>query len=68
MNLKNVERLRFTWSLNCSQHFKDLRKRFKYLNHLPLSCDVTFIEVDLTDIVSKATLQAFKSKLLSVLS
>ncbi|CAG8512164.1 10402_t:CDS:10 [Paraglomus occultum] len=42
---------------------EDLRKRFKYLNHLPLSCDVTFIEADLTDIVSTATLQAFKKEL-----
>ncbi|RHZ84405.1 hypothetical protein Glove_82g57 [Diversispora epigaea] len=43
---------------------EDLRKRFKYLSHLPLSCDVTFLEVDLKNIVSDSTLQSFSKELL----
>jgi hypothetical protein len=40
---------------------KDLRKRFKYLSHLPLSCDVTFLEVDLKGFVSDKSLKIFES-------
>ncbi|RUP45481.1 hypothetical protein BC936DRAFT_148111 [Jimgerdemannia flammicorona] len=42
---------------------EDLRKRCKYLSHLPLSCDVTFVETDLKGIVSDATLHAFTNEL-----
>ncbi|KAJ3058312.1 hypothetical protein HK102_010576, partial [Quaeritorhiza haematococci] len=42
---------------------EDLRKRCKYLGHLPLSCDVSFCEVDLKGIVSDATLMAFEKEL-----
>ncbi|CAG8665050.1 7777_t:CDS:2, partial [Acaulospora colombiana] len=42
---------------------EELRKRCKYLGHLPLSCDVTFLEVDLKEIVSDLTLQGFSSTL-----
>lgn len=41
---------------------EDLRKRCKYLSHLPLSCDVTFVETDLKGVVSEATLNVFASK------
>ncbi|KAI7880679.1 hypothetical protein K492DRAFT_129774 [Lichtheimia hyalospora FSU 10163] len=42
---------------------EDLRKRFKYLSHLPLACDVTFVEVDLKNLVSKTTLNVFANEL-----
>jgi len=42
---------------------EDLRKRFKYLSHLPLSCDVTFLEVDLKGFISDNTLKIFESEL-----
>ncbi|KAJ3412411.1 RING finger protein 10 [Chytridiales sp. JEL 0842] len=41
----------------------DLRKRFRYLSHLPLSCDVGFWEVDLAAVVSKETLKVFEKEL-----
>lgn len=41
---------------------QELRKKFKYLSHLPLSCDVTFLEVDLKGVVSDSTLDTFSSK------
>lgn len=41
----------------------DLRKRFRYLGHLPLGCDVTFAEVILDGIVSEETLAGFKKEL-----
>lgn len=34
----------------------DLRKRFRYLGHLPLGCDVTFAEIVLDGFVSEETL------------
>jgi len=37
----------------------DLRKRFRYLGHLPLGCDVTFVEVSLDGLVSEATLEGW---------
>ncbi|KAI8366779.1 uncharacterized protein BYT42DRAFT_587850 [Radiomyces spectabilis] len=42
---------------------EDLRKRFKYLSHLPLACDVTFLEAEMKDIVSEKTLKAFSHEL-----
>jgi hypothetical protein len=42
---------------------EDLRKRFKYLSHLPLSCDVTFLEVDLKGFVSDNSLKLFENEL-----
>lgn len=41
---------------------EELRKKFKYLGHLPLSCDITFIEIDLKRVVSKETLENFSGK------
>ncbi|KAG1138686.1 hypothetical protein G6F38_010376 [Rhizopus arrhizus] len=40
-----------------------LRRKNKYLNHVPLNCDVTFVEINLKNIVSSKTLQAFSSEL-----
>ena len=37
-----------------------MRKRAKYLGHLPRGCVVSFLECDWTDIVSADTLEAFK--------
>lgn len=42
---------------------EEFRKRCKYLSHLPLSCDVTFLEVDLKGVVSDSTLQIFENEL-----
>lgn len=41
----------------------DLRKRCKYLAHLPTGCAILFIQVDLTAHVSPATLSAFETPL-----
>ena len=41
----------------------DLRKRCKYLAHLPEAADVTFIEADLASVVGKETMSAFDSAL-----
>lgn len=42
----------------------ELRKRCKYLSHLPLSCDVSFCEVAWTaDLLSPETLQVFERQL-----
>lgn len=43
---------------------EDLRKKCKYLGHLPLACDVTFLEINVKDIVSPETMSVFQSKLL----
>lgn len=40
---------------------EDLRKRAKYLAHLPLGCDVAFLECDWTDIVGPEVLAKFQS-------
>lgn len=43
---------------------EDLRKRHKYLSHLPLSCEYSIIELDLRPpVVSEATLEEFKSQI-----
>lgn len=41
----------------------DLRRRCKYLAHLPTGCAITFIQVDLTRHVSKSTLAQFEAPL-----
>ena len=38
----------------------DLRKRIKYLAHLPYGCEVGFLECDWTDTVSAAVLEKFR--------
>lgn len=40
-----------------------MRKRAKYLGHLPRGCVVTFLECDWTDIVTAETLDSFKSEI-----
>ncbi|CAB4490042.1 hypothetical protein RhiirA5_354521 [Rhizophagus irregularis] len=42
---------------------EELRKRFKYISHLPLSCDVTFLEVDLKGFVTDDSLKIFENEL-----
>lgn len=42
---------------------EDLRKRCKYLAHLPTGCAILFVQVDLTAHVSAATLAAFETPL-----
>jgi hypothetical protein len=41
----------------------DLRKRAKYLAHLPYGCEVSFLECDWTDIVSAEVLDRFKAEI-----
>ncbi|KAI9684704.1 MAG: hypothetical protein M1829_000079 [Trizodia sp. TS-e1964] len=41
----------------------ELRKRAKYLGHLPYGCEVGFLECDLTDIVPLDVLEQFKPDL-----
>lgn len=41
----------------------DLRKRMKYLAHLPYGCEVGFLECDWTDLVSPQVLEPFKPML-----
>ena len=41
----------------------DLRKRVKYLAHLPYGCEVGFLECDWTDLVSTQVLEDFKISL-----
>jgi hypothetical protein len=43
----------------------DLRKRCKYLAHLPEGMDVVFVEADLTDVVGADALKAFEGALKS---
>ncbi|KAJ3061710.1 hypothetical protein HDU98_002381 [Podochytrium sp. JEL0797] len=42
---------------------EDLRKKCRYMSHLPLSCDVNFCELDLSNIVSPETLAVFEKEL-----
>ncbi|KAI9309191.1 hypothetical protein BJ944DRAFT_194635 [Cunninghamella echinulata] len=42
---------------------EDVRKKFKYLGHLPLSCEITFIEIDVKPLVSKDTWIHFQHEL-----
>ncbi|KAK2863651.1 hypothetical protein FQN49_004131 [Arthroderma sp. PD_2] len=41
----------------------DLRKRAKYLSHLPNGCELTFLECDWTDVVSPNVLERFKPEI-----
>ncbi|OMP88684.1 putative RING finger protein [Diplodia seriata] len=41
----------------------DLRKRTKYLGHLPYGCEVGFLECDWTDTVAPEILEKFKSEI-----
>jgi hypothetical protein len=40
----------------------ELRKRAKYLGHLPYGCEVTFLECDWTDLVVPGVLEQFKAE------
>lgn len=40
-----------------------MRKRAKYLGHLPRGCVISFLECDWTDIVPPETLESFKSEI-----
>ncbi|KAG2229889.1 hypothetical protein INT48_001324 [Thamnidium elegans] len=42
---------------------EDLRKKCKYLGHLPLACDVTFLEINVKEIVSAETVAVFQQEL-----
>lgn len=37
----------------------ELRKRLPFLGHLPIHCDISFLEVDMTGLVSEATAKKF---------
>jgi len=50
-------------SLEESTINEDMRKRFKYLSHLPLTCDIVLCEIYLSDIVSSATFKKFKPEI-----
>lgn len=41
----------------------DLRKRVKYLGHLPYGCEVSFLECDWTDTVPPAILEQFQGEI-----
>jgi hypothetical protein len=41
---------------------EDLRKKCKYLGHLPLACDVTFMEINVKDIVSPETIEVYNRR------
>jgi Zinc finger, C3HC4 type (RING finger) len=42
----------------------DLRKRAKYLAHLPYGCEVSFLECDWTDVISPAVLDQYSEDIL----
>ncbi|KAJ1654043.1 hypothetical protein IWQ61_005957 [Dispira simplex] len=42
---------------------EDLRRRCKYLSHLPLGCDLVFVQVDLQGLISTECYEAFASTL-----
>ena len=42
----------------------DLRKRAKYLAHLPYGCEVSFLECDWTDLISPAILDQYKDDIM----
>lgn len=42
----------------------DLRKRAKYLGHVPFGCEVSFLECDWTDVINPAILDQFKDEIL----
>ncbi|KAL1952491.1 hypothetical protein VTO42DRAFT_5187 [Malbranchea cinnamomea] len=41
----------------------ELRKRTKYLSHLPYGCEVSFLECDWTDLVSPSVLEKFSTEI-----
>lgn len=43
---------------------EELRRRVKFLSHLPLGCEVNFLECDLTGVVSPTVLETFKDEIL----
>ena len=42
-----------------------LRKRYRFLGHVPLGCEFSFVEVDMTDLVSEETLAPFAAEIAS---
>lgn len=38
----------------------ELRRRLPFLGHLPIHCDVSFVEIDMTGLVSEATAARFQ--------
>ena len=42
----------------------DLRKRAKYMAHLPYGCEVSFLECDWTDVISPAILDEFREDIM----
>lgn len=40
-----------------------LRKRYRFLGHLPLGCEFSFVEVDMSDVVSPETLVPFAAEI-----
>ncbi|CAN0547318.1 unnamed protein product, partial [Ectocarpus sp. 8 AP-2014] len=38
----------------------ELRKRLPFLGHLPIHCDISFLEVDMSDLVSDETSRKFR--------
>uniref|UniRef100_A0A6G1SEZ0 E3 ubiquitin-protein ligase RNF10 n=1 Tax=Aceria tosichella TaxID=561515 RepID=A0A6G1SEZ0_9ACAR len=51
--------------LECVSMNEACRKRFKYLQHLPLSCEFRLIEIDLKHLISSKTYDHFKPQILS---
>jgi hypothetical protein len=42
---------------------EELRKRHRALEHVPLSADIRFVEVDVVPLLSKGTLEKMRNKL-----
>ncbi|ETN46396.1 uncharacterized protein HMPREF1541_00580 [Cyphellophora europaea CBS 101466] len=42
----------------------DLRKRAKYIGHLPYGCEVSFLECDWTDLITPVVLEQFKDDII----
>ncbi|CAN0527506.1 unnamed protein product [Scytosiphon promiscuus] len=38
----------------------EIRRRLPFLGHLPMHCDITFLEVDMVGIVSEGTTTKFR--------
>lgn len=51
--------------LECVSMNEACRKRFKYLEHLPLSCEFRLIEVDLRHLISSKTYDHFKPQIIA---
>lgn len=52
--IKEIEKLKLT---------TDVRQKYKFLRHLPTGCDVLFVELDMRNLVSSATLVIFEKEL-----